>query len=110
MAVPLALFSLFDTLSGTSIFSIDYLIAFTTLFIPNILTISLFVLVKKENLIGFLIGLMLTVVEVIAMVIIFLTLEFTMLCTVLIILCAVGGITLTVKSIYLPSRKPLNLM
>ena len=104
--IPIALFSLFGTAEGTSIFSIDYLIAFAILFIPNIVTISLFVSAKKENLTEFFIGVGLAIVEVIAMVSIFFDiLESIMLCAVLIGLCGIGGIILIVKSIFLPSTK-----
>ncbi|MGM9985918.1 MAG: hypothetical protein ACI35O_01700 [Bacillaceae bacterium] len=104
--IPISLFSLFGTAEGTSIFSIDYLIAFAILFIPNIVTISLFVSAKKENLTEFFIGVGLAIVEVIVMVSIFFDiLESIMLCAVLIGLCGIGGIILIVKSIFLPSTK-----
>ena len=98
-AVPLALVSLFDTQSGTSIFSIDYLIAFTILLIPNIVTISLFVSVRKGYEKCFLAGLALAIVEVIAMVILFFKLDFLILGAIIMILCAIGGIILLVKPI-----------
>lgn len=99
-AIPISSFSLFGTDEGTSIFSIDYLMAFAILVIPNIVTISLFISAKKENVTEFFIGVGLAIVEVIAMTsIIFSILESVMLVTVLIVFCAVGGIILIVKSI-----------
>ena len=108
-AIPISAFSLFGTAEGTSIFSIDYLIAFAILVIPNIVTISLFVSAKKENVTEFFIGVGLAIVEVITMTsILFGILESMMLVAVLIGLCAVGGIILIVKSINLPSTKLTN--
>ncbi len=108
-AFPLSAFSLFVTPEGTSIFSMDYLIAFAILFIPNIVMISLFVSAKKENLKEFLIGLGLAVIEVIAMIIIILYTSASfasfVVCAVLIGPCAVGGIILLVKSIFYSSTK-----
>lgn len=108
-AIPISAFSLFGTAEGTSIFSIDYLIAFAILVIPNIVTISLFVSAKKENVTEFFIGVGLAIVEVITMTsILFGILESIMLVAVLIGLCAVGGIILIVKSTNLPSTKLTN--
>lgn len=108
-AIPISAFSLFGTVEGTSIFSIDYLIAFAILVIPNIVTISLFVSAKKENVTEFFIGVGLAIVEVITMTsILFGILESMMLVSVLIGLCAVSGIILIVKSINLPSTKLTN--
>ena len=45
-AIPISSFSLFGADEGTSIFSIDYLMAFAILVIPNIVTISLFISAK----------------------------------------------------------------
>ena len=98
-AIPLALFSLFDTQSGTSIFSIDYLIAFTILLIPNIVTISLFVSVRKGHVKSFFVGLVLAMIEVITMVSLFFNLDFLILGAIIMILCAIGGIILLVKPI-----------
>lgn len=98
-AFPISAFSLFGTAEGTSIFSIDYLIAFAILFVPNIVTISLFVSAKKENVKAFFIGVGLAIVEALVMMSIFFgVVDSIMLCAVLIGLCAVGGIILIVIS------------
>ena len=108
-AIPISAFSLFGTAEGTSIFSIDYLIAFAILFIPNIVTISLFVSIRKQNVKAFFIGVGLAIVEALVMMSIFFgVVESIVLCAVLIGLCAVGGIILIVKSIFVPSTKLAN--
>lgn len=107
--IPISVFSLFGTEEGTSIFSLDYLIAFTILFIPNIITISLLVSAKKQNLIEFFIGVGLAIGQsVVLMCVLFGMVESIMLVVVMIGLCAVGGIILIVKSIFVPSTKSEN--
>ena len=58
LVVPMAAFSLFGTQEGTSIFSLDYLIAFLVWFVPNIIVIQLIIATKKsldrERFIGYL--------------------------------------------------------
>ena len=104
-AIPISVFSLFGTTEGTSIFSIDYLVAFSILFIPNIVTISLFVSAKKENVTAFFIGVVLAIVEVVVMmIIIFGMIDSIVLVAALMGLCAVGGIVLIV----IPSTKLVN--
>ena len=108
-AIPISAFSLFGTAEGTSIFSIDYLIAFTILVVPNIVTISLFISAKKENVTEFFIGVGLAIAQVVILASIFFGMvDSLMLVAVLIGLCAVGGMTLIVKSIFLPSTKLAN--
>lgn len=107
--IPISVFSLFGTEEGTSIFSLDYLIAFTILFIPNIITISLLVSAKKQNLIEFFIGVGLAIGQSVVLIcVLFGMVESLMLVVVMIGLCAVGGIILIVKSIFVPSTKSEN--
>lgn len=106
LAVPCALLTLTTIPVGTSTSLIHYLIPIAFLFIPNIVTISLFVSVKKENVTAFFIGLALAVVEVTVIASVFLgIIKSSMLLAVLIGLCAIGGIILVVKSFFLPSAK-----
>ena len=107
--IPISVFSLFGTEEGTSIFSLDYLIAFTILFIPNIITISLLVSAKKQNVIEFFIGVGLAIGQSVVLIcVLFGMVESLMLVVVMIGLCAVGGIILIVKSIFVPSTKSEN--
>lgn len=62
-AVPIALFSLFGTAEGTSIFSIDYLIAFSIIALANIISIQLFISARRQEQKGFLFGLVVAVME-----------------------------------------------
>ncbi|MFJ7746857.1 hypothetical protein [Peribacillus sp. NPDC097295] len=63
-AFPIALFSLFGTSEGTSIFSLDYLIAFSIVLLANIITIQLFISFRRQNQKDFLIGLIIAIIEV----------------------------------------------
>ena len=110
--IPIAIFvlfdPLFDTLTGKNIFSIDYLIVFGILLIPNIVTIVLFVLAKKEAMTEFFTCLGLAVIEVVALVLIFFTtFEYVMIFVLIVGLCTVGATILLIKSIIHPSVKPL---
>lgn len=110
--IPITMFALFDplfdTLTGTNIFSIDYLIAFAIFLIPNIVTIGLFILAKKEAMIEFFLCLGLAVVEVTALAFVFFTtFEYVMIFVLIVGLCTVGAAILVVKSIIRPSVKPL---
>ena len=105
---PIALFSLFGTVSGTSIFSVDYLIAFAIMCIPNIVTISLFVSAKKQHANAFFTGLGLSVVEAIALVTLVFNLDFIIPCVIIVALCAMGGLALIVKLTFVSSTKLVN--
>lgn len=110
--IPITIFALIDplyeTLTGKNIFSIDYLIAFAILLIPNIVTIVLFILAKKEAITEFFTCLGLAVIEVVALVLIFFTtFEYVMIFVLIVGLCTVGAAILLVKSIIRPSVKPL---
>lgn len=110
--IPITIFvlfdPLFDTLTGKNIFSIDYLIAFGILIIPNIVTIVLFVLAKKEAMTEFFTCLGLAVIEVVALVLIFFTtFEYVMIFVLIIGLCTVGAAILLIKSIIRPSVKTI---
>lgn len=53
-----ASFALFGTAEGTSIFSIDYLLAVGILIAGNIITVQLFLAIRKNHYTGFLYGLL----------------------------------------------------
>lgn len=110
--IPITIFALldplFDTLTGKNIFSIDYLIVFAIFLIPNIVTIVLFVLARKEAMTEFFTCLSLAVVEVVALALIFFTnFEYVMVFVLIIGLCTVGAAILLVKAIIRPSVKPI---
>lgn len=110
--IPITIFALFDplfdTLTGKNIFSIGYLIAFGILLIPNIVTIVLFVLAKKEVMTEFFTCLGLAVIEVAALVLIFFTtFKYVMIFVLIVGLCIVGAAILLVKAIISPSVKPV---
>ena len=55
--IPIALFSLFGTPSGTSIFSLDYFIAFSIFLLSNVSVIQLFFCFTEERSEKFCMGL-----------------------------------------------------
>lgn len=55
-AIPIAIFSLFATAEGTSIISVDYLLAAVILLVSNIISVQLFMAAKRQNQKYFLIG------------------------------------------------------
>lgn len=109
LAVPCAFLAFTTIPDGTSTSLIHYLIPFAFLFIPNIVMISLFVSAKKENATEFFIGIGLAIVEVTVIASVFFgIIKSSMLLAVLIGFCAIGGIILVVKSLFLPSAKYVN--
>ncbi|WP_042347643.1 hypothetical protein [Bacillus massiliigorillae] len=96
-AFPIALFSLFATQEGTSIFSIDYLIAFSIILVANVLSIQLFIAARRQNQKRFIIGLVAAVIQVIA-IMLFMNTSFTASIP-LAGLSVLTGIVLLVRSI-----------
>lgn len=98
-AFPIALFSLFGTSEGTSIFSLDYLIAFSIVLLANIITIQLFISFRKQNQKDFLFGLMIAIIEVCSFVF-FINgnMDFS-ICLTLAAISVVGAILLLIKSL-----------
>ena len=97
-AFPIALFSLFGTAEGTSIFSIDYLIAFSIMLLANIVTIQLFIAARRQDQKGFLFGLIFAIMEVCAFVLFIYTGAAFSLCLTLVIISIVGASVLLVTS------------
>lgn len=63
-AIPIAIFSMFDTAEGTSIFSFDYALAFGIIVAANIVVAQMIVSTVKGQTNLFLAGLVVAVVEV----------------------------------------------
>lgn len=97
-AFPIALFSLFGTSEGTSIFSLDYLIAFSIVVLANIITIQLFITFRRQNQRDFLLGLIIAIIEVCSFVL-FINgnMNFSISLT-LAAISVVGAILLLIKS------------
>ena len=95
--IPIALFSLFGTAEGTSIFSIDYLIAAGILLIGNIIIIQLFLAIRKGRYQGFIFGLSVAVAQAIALYLIF-TLYFTAWLIIMGV-CILAAFVLLIKTI-----------
>ena len=96
-AFPIAMFSLFGTVEGTSIFSLDYLIAFSIMLLANIVTIQLFVSIREQNQKTFLIGLVLAIIEACAFVLfIFTGTEFSV-SLALVLISIIGAFVLLFK-------------
>ncbi|KEK10908.1 hypothetical protein EP18_14775 [Lysinibacillus sphaericus] len=66
-AIQIASFSLFTTQEGTSIFSLDYLMAFGVIIVTNLITIQLLLAIRKKHQKGFMIGLIVGVLQAISL-------------------------------------------
>ncbi|MGN1401997.1 MAG: hypothetical protein ACI4XL_10880 [Bacillus sp. (in: firmicutes)] len=97
-AFPIAMFSLFDTAEGTSIFSLDYAIAFAIIVFANIITVQLFISLRKHDQISFIIGLMIAIIEVLSLVLFFNGVESS-ICIALAAGSIIGATILLVKTI-----------
>ncbi|MCM3324776.1 hypothetical protein [Cytobacillus kochii] len=62
-AVLIAMFSLFGTQEGTSIFSLDYAIAIGIILVANFITIQLFFAIRNSHQKGFILGLIVAVLQ-----------------------------------------------
>lgn len=69
--ILIASFSLFGTMEGTSIFSVDYLIAAGILLLCNIIIIQLFLAIRKGRYKGFIFGLSVAVAQATGLYLIF---------------------------------------
>lgn len=97
-AFLIANFSLFGTAEGTSIFSLDFLIAFAIIVLANIITIQLFISSLRQDQKGFLFGLVIAIVEVCSFVLLFIgNIDFS-ICITLAAISIVGAATLLIKS------------
>jgi hypothetical protein len=103
-AIPIALFSLFGTPEGTSIFSVDYLIAFSIFLLANIVSIQLFIAARRQDMKGFLFGLLLAIIEAISFVLFINTVDFWV-CFILAMIGVVGAAVLLIKSFIRQSIK-----
>lgn len=93
-ALLIANFSLFGTAEGTSIFSLDYLIAFGIIVLANIISIQLFISSRKQDQKSFLFGLVIAIIQVCAFVILFSKIGITLAA-----ISIIGAATLLIKSI-----------
>lgn len=93
-ALLIANFSLFGTAAGTSIFSLDYLIAFAIIVLPNIISIQLFISSRKQDQTNFLFGLVIAIIQMCSFVIIFNKIGIT-----LVAISIVAAAILLIKSI-----------
>lgn len=75
-AIQIASFSLFTTKEGTSIFSLDYLIAFAILLVANFTTIQLFLAIRKSHQKELIIGLIIAALQAIGLYILIYTTMF----------------------------------
>lgn len=66
-AFQIASFSLFTTKEGTSIFSLDYLIAFGIMIVANFIIIQLFLAIRKSHQKGFILGLIIATLQAISL-------------------------------------------
>lgn len=96
-AIPIALFSLFDTESGTSLFSLDYLFAFATVFIPNLAAVSLFIFTRRGAMTEFYICLVLAVIIAALLANLVFTFNYAMLSTIMISICSLAATVLMIK-------------
>ncbi|MBD3107534.1 hypothetical protein IEO70_04075 [Bacillus sp. AGMB 02131] len=97
-AFPVAMFSLFGTPEGTSIFSLDYLIAFIIVFLANIVTIQIFVAMRKNNKTVFLSGVAFAILESLAFVLFITTGAGFGICVALALISVIGASVLLVKN------------
>lgn len=98
-AIPLALFSMFDMQAGTNIFSIDYSIVFAIFFIPNIVSIGLFVTAKKEAMMEFFICLGLAIAVTVVIGIAIFTLKYFIIAALVVGISVVVSIVLMAKAL-----------
>ena len=96
-AIPIALFSLFGTAEGTSIFSVDYLVAFSIILLANIVSIQLFIAARRQDMKGFLLGLLFAIIEAISFVLFLNTVDFWS-CFISAMVGVVGAAVLLIKS------------
>ena len=97
-AFPIALFSLFNTQAGTSIFSIDYLLAFSIVLCANIVSIQLFIATKRKNQKEFLFGLVFSIVEISSFILFIYNIEAFYIALTLFISSIIGASVLLYKS------------
>ena len=97
-AFPIAVFSLFGTVEGTSIFSIDYLIAFSIILFANIIPFQLFISIRKQDQEGFLFGLILAIIEVCSFVLLINSTVAFSICLALAAISTIGGAILLIRS------------
>ncbi|MFJ7936274.1 hypothetical protein [Sporosarcina sp. NPDC096371] len=97
--ILMASFSLFGTAEGTSIFSVDYLIAAGILLLGNIIILQLFLAIHKGHYQGFVIGLCAAVAQTIGLYLMG-TVSFTAGFSILVgsILVAIGLLFWEIKS------------
>ena len=95
--IPIALFSLFGTPSGTSIFSLDYFIAFSIFLLSNIPVIQLFFALWKKDQKSFVCGLIFAIIEVCSFILFVNSVNFQ-ISLILAIIGVLGAAVLLIKS------------
>lgn len=98
-AFPIAAFSLFGTAEGTSIFSLDYLIAFSIIVLANIISIQLFISSRRQDQKGFLFGLIFAITEVCSFILFINRPADFSIYMVLAAISILGAVALLIKSI-----------
>lgn len=96
--IPIALFSLFGTPSGTSIFSLDYFIAFSIFLLSNVSVIQLFFALQKKDQKSFVWGLIFAIIEVCSFIIFMNTTMDFQISLILAIIGVLGAAVLLIKS------------
>lgn len=97
-AIPIAAFSLFGTAEGTSIFSVDYLIAFLIVVVANIVTVQLFIAIRNDNKNAFLIGLIIAILQITAIILLINTVSAT-LCIILAVVSIISAMILLIWTV-----------
>lgn len=95
--ISLALFSLFATAEGTSIFSIDYLIALGIILVGNIISIQLFLAIRKKHSRSFVHGLLVAVAQGLGLYLV--TLTFNPIWLIVVGISIVLALVLLVKEV-----------
>jgi hypothetical protein len=95
-AFPIAAFSLFGTSEGTSIFSVDYFIVFAIMLVANIVTIQLFMSLRKNDQKGILLGCIFAIMEVVSLML-FITTDVSYVYIPLVIVSVLGAAILLIR-------------
>lgn len=105
-AIPMALFSLFDTQEGTSLFSVDYLLAFSIFLIPNLVSVGLFTFIKKESMKEFYICLGLAFLNAVLVAVAALTFEYVTAIAAIVTISSLVSLFLVLKPQTNTAEKP----
>lgn len=98
-AIPIAIFSMFDTAEGTSIFSFDYALAFGIIVAANLVVAQMIVATVKGQQSLFVSGLVVAVVEVALFTMFYSGYVGTVVMAIVAALIVIASIVLLVKTI-----------